>query len=84
MQQENEVPTQNTMEMLLCSCGPTKLNVSTIYFVLHYQQITEKVEVIKKATGRTSAILCRRYSNCLDVANLYSRSIKPSTKTCVF
>ena len=36
------------------------------------------------AAGETSAILCRRYDNCHNVANLYSSTIKPSTKTCVF
>ena len=38
----------------------------------------------KKSAGKTSAILRRRYNNCLDAANLYSRTLKPSTKTCVF
>ena len=33
----------------------------------------KKVNLPKRlATGETSAILCRRYDNCLDVANLYS------------
>ena len=33
----------------------------------------EKVNLPKcLATGETSVILCRRYDNCLDVANLYS------------
>ena len=33
----------------------------------------KKVNLPKRlATGKTSAILCRRYDNCLDVANLYS------------
>ena len=45
-------------------------------------KVTEKVEPTKKATGKTSPILCRRYDNCLDAANLYSRTVKPSTKTC--
>ena len=32
-----------------------------------------KVNLPKRlVTGETSAILCRRYDNCLDVANLYS------------
>ena len=85
MQQENEVPTQNIMETL-CLCGPTKSNahVSRIFFVFTTSELTEKVELAKKATGKTSVILCRRYDNCLDAANLYSRIIKPSPKTCVF
>ena len=44
----------------------------------------KKIELTKKATGKTSVILCRRYDDCLDATNLYSRTIKPSTKTCVF
>ena len=33
----------------------------------------KKVNLPKRlATGETSAILCRRYDNCLDIANLYS------------
>ena len=33
----------------------------------------KKVNLPKRlATGETSAILCRHYDNCLDVANLYS------------
>ena len=33
----------------------------------------KKVNLPKRsATGKTSAILCRRYGNCLDVADLYS------------
>ena len=33
----------------------------------------EKINLAKRlATGETSAILCRRYDNCLDVANLCS------------
>ena len=33
----------------------------------------KKVYLPKRlATGETSAILCRRYDNCLDIANLYS------------
>ena len=33
----------------------------------------KKVNLPKRlATGETSAILCRRYDNCLNVANLYS------------
>ena len=47
-------------------------------------KITEKVELTKKATGKASAILCRCYDNCLDAANLYSLTIKPSTKIGVF
>ena len=49
MQQENEVPTQNIMEML-CLCGPTKYNahVSRIVFVLDYQQTHKKVELTKR------------------------------------
>ena len=31
-------------------------------------KITGKVELTKKATGKTSAILCIRYDNCLDTA----------------
>ena len=44
-------------------------------------KITEKVELAKYATGQTSAILCRRYDNCLHAAILYSPTIKSSTKT---
>ena len=36
------------------------------------------------ATGETSGIICRRHDNCREVANLYSCTIKPSTKTCMF
>ena len=73
MQQENEVPTQNVMEMLLCFCGFTKLNalVSRIFLSLTASKITENVELTKKVTGKTSTILYRRYGNCLDAANLY-------------
>ena len=45
----------------------------------------KKVNLPKRlATGETFAILCRCYDNCLDVADLYSGTIKPSTKTCMF
>ena len=45
----------------------------------------KKVNLPKRlATGETSAIFCRRHDNCLDITNLYSRTIKPSTKTYVF
>ena len=45
------------------------------YFLsLTTSKITEEVEPTKKATGKTSAILCRGYDNCLDAANLYSRT----------
>ena len=58
MQQENEVPTQNIMEMLLCLCGPTKQNKMHM-FQKHFlpfitSKITEKVELTKKATGKAS------------------------------
>ena len=55
-----------------------------IFLSFTTSKITEKVELTKKAAGKTSAILCRRYNNCLDAANLYSRTIKPSTNTFVF
>ena len=47
-------------------------------------KLIEKVELTKKATDETPVILCERYKNCLDIANLCSRIIKPSTKTFVF
>ena len=86
MQQEKDLPTPNIMDMLLCFCGPTKYNAlaSRISFFLHYQESHRKVELTKKVTGKSSTIPCRRYDNCLDAANLYSRTINPSTKACVF
>ena len=47
-------------------------------------KITEEVELTKKAASKTSAILCGHCNNRLHAANLYSRTIKPSNKTCVF
>ena len=82
MQQENEVPTQNFVEMLFTYCVVWAYKIECTCF--ENILITEKVELIKKATGKTSAILRRRDDNCLDAAKLYSRTIKPSTKTCVF
>ena len=36
-------------------------------------KLQKKVNLPERlATGKTSAILCRRYDNCLDLANLYS------------
>ena len=86
MRQENEVPTQNIVETS-CLCGPTKnkMHMFREYFLsLTASKLTKKVELTKKVTDKTSAILCRRYDNGLDAANLYSRIIKSSTKTCVF
>ena len=45
---------------------------------------SQKSWTYQKATDKTSTILCRRFDNCLDAANLYSWIIKSSTKTCVF
>ena len=47
-------------------------------------KIKEKVQLTEKAAGKTSGIVCRRYGNCLDATNSSSRTIKPSTETCVF
>ena len=86
MQQENEVPTQNIMQILLCLCGPTnKMHMFQEYFLSFTgSKITENVELTKKATGKTSANLCRLYDDCRDASDLYSRTIRPNTKTCVF
>ena len=68
-----------------CVCvGLQKYTCFENIFVLHYQEITENVELTKKATCKPSAILCRRYNNCLDLANLYSRSVKPSIELVCF
>ena len=69
----------------VCLGLQNKMQISLEYFLsFSTSKITEKVELTKKATGKTSAILCRRYDNCLDPANLYSGTIKPSAKTCMF
>ena len=69
----------------VCVDLQNKMHMFREYFLsFTTNKLTEKVELTKKATGKTSDILCRSYDNCLDVANLYSRIIKPSTKTCVF
>ena len=93
MQQEHEVPTQKMMEMLLCVCVcggggglQNRMHMFPEYFLsFATSNITEKVQLTKKGTGKTSVILCRGgNANCLHPANLYSRTVKPSTKTCVF
>ena len=58
MPQENEVPTQNIMETLLCLCGLNKIKYTCFdnSFVLHYQQNHKKVDLTKNATGKTSAV----------------------------
>ena len=62
-----------------------KMHMFREYFLsFTTSKITGKVELTKKATCKTSAILCSRDDNCFDTANLYSRTIRPSTKTCVF
>ena len=82
MQQENEVPSQHKTSWK-CYCVVWACKIECTYF--ENILITEKVELIKKATGKTSAVILRRRDdNCLDAAKLYSRTIKPSTKTCVF
>ena len=47
-----------------------KIHMFREYFLsFTVSKITEKGELTKTlATGETSAILCRRYNNCLDVA----------------
>ena len=80
--------TEHHGNVIVFVCGPTKQNTHVMFreYFLSFttSKITEKVELAKEATDKTSAILCRRYSNCLGTANLYSQTIKPSTKTCVF
>ena len=86
MQQENEVPTQNVREMLLCLCADlqNKIHMFQEYFLsFTANKITEKVELTKEANGKNATYLCTRYGNCLHAANLYSRTFNPSTKTCV-
>ena len=50
MQQENEVPTQNIMEMLLYLRGPTKYNthVSRTFLSFTARKITGKVNLPKR------------------------------------
>ena len=69
----------------VCVCLQNKMHMFRKYFLsFTTSKITEKFELTKKATGNNSAILCRCYDNCLDAANLYSRTMKASTKPCVF
>ena len=69
----------------VCVGLQNKMHMFREYFLpFTTSKITEKVKLTKKATGKTSAIICRCYDNCLDAANLYSGPITPSTKTCVF
>ena len=83
---KKEVPTQNIME---CYCVCVGLQNKTHMFREYFLSFiasknAEKFEFTKEATGKTLAILCRRYNNYHDAANLYSQTIKPSAKTCVF
>ena len=85
-QQENEVQ-HRTLRKCYCVCVglQNKIHMFREYFLSFTAIIIkEKVEVTRKATDKTSAIPCRRYDNCLGAANLYSRTIKSSTKTCIF
>ena len=85
IQQENEMPHRKSWKCCVCEGLQNKMHLFREYFLsFTTRKITEKVDLSKKSTGKTSAILCRRYDNCLEAANLYSRTIKPITKTCVF
>ena len=85
MQHENEVPTQHHGNVIVFVWTyKMKCKCMRIFLFFATRKITEKVELTKNATGKTSAIFFRRYDNCLDTTNLYSGTIKPVPKTCVF
>ena len=54
------------------------------FFSFTTSKITEKVNLPKRLLAKLQPFFVDVNDNCLDVANLYSVTIKPSTKTCVF
>ena len=85
MQQGKEVPTWKFCCVCVCVGLQDKIHMFREYFLrFTTSKSTEKVELTKKAADKTSTILCRRYNNCLDSANLYSPTIKQVLKLVRF
>ena len=78
-------PTRNILEMFFAFVWADKIKCTCFENNFCPSKSQKKVNLPKRlATCETSAIPCRRYGNSLEVANVYSSTIKPNTRLTRF